>query len=371
MFFIDTIRFEHFKNYESANFSLCPQVNCFVGNNGAGKTNVLDAIYYASFTKSFFTNSDQQQINQITGSNFFSIEALVDRNQLKENVRITYQHGLKKTVKVNNNEHKKMSDHIGLYPLVMIAPIDILLILEGSEERRKFMDGFISQFDKEYLNQLMSYNRVMEQRNRQLKIFAEQQQVDNTLLQTYNEQLIDYGTFVYIKRKHFMEQFTAVFKSVYKLISGALEEVDLIYQSTLHLQSMDELLRENQQYDLLVQRTTKGIHKDDLQFRLNHDLLKKFGSQGQQKSFIIALKLAQYNYLKNKTGTKPLLLLDDIFEKLDEQRLSALLSMIAQEDFGQLFITDTHLQRLQEVFKRIPQVMVKYFLVDNGTINEI
>jgi DNA replication and repair protein RecF len=369
MFLLRSLLFEQFKNYKRGNISLCPQVNCFVGKNGAGKTNLLDAVYYLSFTKSFFNSNDQQHIQHET--NYFFIEAEVERNNLTENVRIAVQKGAKKIVKVNNNEHKKLSDHIGLYPLVMIAPNDILLILEGSEERRKFIDGFISQCDKEYLNSLLAYNRILEQRNKQLKIFAEQRYMDATLLQAYNEQLINYGTLIYLKRKEFMEQFIPVFQSFYKIISGNNELVNIVYQSDLHEKMFADLLQQQQHNDLAAQRTTKGIHKDELAFLIDDQFLKRFGSQGQQKSFIIALKLAQYDYLKQKTLTKPVLLLDDIFEKLDEQRLSTLLNMIAQGDFGQLFITDTHLQRLQDVFTTMPQVPVKYFAVDNGTINEI
>ncbi|MES2779068.1 MAG: DNA replication/repair protein RecF [Bacteroidota bacterium] len=370
MLAIQSLHFEHFKNYSTGAISLCPQVNCFVGKNGAGKTNVLDAIYYLSFTKSFLNNSDQQHIQQ-NSTDYFFIEGAFIRNELAESVRITVQRGAKKSVQVNNNEHKKLSDHIGLYPLVMIAPNDIMLIHEGSEERRKFLDGFISQFDKIYLADLLSYNRVLEQRNRQLKLFAEQQYMDVTLLQTYNEQLIRYGTSIYLKRTEFMEQFIPVFRSFYTIISNGNETVDLQYETDVQTQSMDELLRSTEHNDLAAQRTTKGIHKDELIFTLNGQPLKKFGSQGQQKSFIISLKLAQYDYLKQKTLVKPLLLLDDIFEKLDEHRLNTLLNMISHGDFGQLFITDTHLQRLQDVFHTMPQVTVKYFVVDNGSINEI
>ncbi|MES2559241.1 MAG: DNA replication and repair protein RecF [Bacteroidota bacterium] len=370
MLAIQSLRFAHFKNYAQGAVSLCPQVNCFTGKNGAGKTNILDAVYYLSFTKSFLNGSDQQHIQQ-NSTDYFFIEASFLRNELEEHVRIAVQRGAKKSVQVNNNEHKKLSDHIGLYPLVMIAPNDIMLIHESSEERRKFMDGFIAQFDKIYLADLLAYNRVLEQRNKQLKLFAEQQYMDATLLQTYNEQLIRYGTSIYLKRTAFMEQFIPVFRSFYATISNANETVDLTYETDLHTKSMNELLQATEQNDLAAQRTTKGIHKDELVFTLNNQPLKKFGSQGQQKSFIISLKLAQYDYLKQKTMTKPLLLLDDIFEKLDEHRLNTLLSMIAHGDFGQLFITDTHLQRLQEVFQQMPQVMVKYFVVDNGSINEI
>jgi DNA replication and repair protein RecF len=370
MFLLQSLHFEHFKNYANESLTLCPQVNCFVGKNGAGKTNLLDAIYYLSFTKSFFSGSDQQHINQ-NGASYFFIEGMIQRNSLSEKVRIAVLKGAKKTVHVNHNEHPKLIDHIGLYPLVMIAPNDILLILEGSEERRKFLDGFIAQCDKVYLKQLLAYNRILDQRNRQLKIFAEQRQVDIQLLQTYNEQLIQYGTFLFLKRKEFMGKFIPVFRQLYQTISGGSEQVDVGYESDLLENTFNHLLTQYEQSDLFAQRTTKGIHKDELAFTLNGQPLKKFGSQGQQKSFIISLKLAQYAYLKQQTDTKPILLLDDIFEKLDEHRLQTLLGMIAHGDFGQIFITDTHLQRLRDVFETMPQVPVKYFTVENGSINEI
>lgn len=367
---LHSIHFEHFKNYEKAQVNLCPQVNCFVGKNGAGKTNLLDAVYYLSFTKSFFQANDQQHIRQ-NGEDFFFIEGSFERNTLEETVRIAVQKGEKKSVRLNHNEHKKIADHIGLYPLVMITPNDIMLINEGSEERRKFIDGFIAQLDKVYLNDLLLYNRVVEQRNRQLKLFAEQQYTDTDLLQTYNEQLIGYGTSIFEKRRDFMERFAPVFSAFYAEISNGNESVGLQYETDLHSKPYAALLHENERNDLAAQRTTKGIHKDELLFTINGQPLKKFGSQGQQKSFIISLKLAQYDYLKNRTENKPLLLLDDIFEKLDEHRLNKLLGMIAQSSFGQIFITDTHLERLKAVLDPMKEVPVKYFLVDNGRISEI
>ena len=233
------------------------------------------------------------------------------------------------------------------------------------------MDGFLSQFDKEYLTDLLSYNRVLEQRNKQLKEYAQQGYIDKVLLQTYNEQLIRYGIPIYLKRNQFMESFVPVFRNFYHILSGGNEEVNVVYETDLHDHHLDALLRNSERNDFAAQRTTKGIHKDELLFTIRNYPLKKYGSQGQQKSFIIALKLAQYAYLNQQTGIKPLLLLDDIFEKLDELRLNTLLQMIAQGDFGQIWITDTHLPRLKEVFEKMPQVPVKYFNVDNGNINEI
>ena len=367
--YLNYLQLAQFKNYTQAKIDCSPQVNCFVGSNGVGKTNLLDAIYYLSFTKSFFNTIDQQNI--VHGHDFFSIEGNFTKGEIDEKVRIVVQRGEKKSVKLNNNEYRKFSDHIGSYPAVIITPNDTMLIHEGGEERRKFLDGMISQMDKIYLNDLLMYNRVLENRNKQLKLFAEMQTFNITLLESLNEQLIRFGNSIYEKRKHFLDSFIPVFRKYYQDISSSNETVDLIYESHLHETSFEKLINENENADLTAQRTTKGIHKDEMEFMIGGFPLKKFGSQGQQKSFIISLKLAQYEYLKEKTGIKPLLLLDDIFEKLDELRLNKLLAMIAHDAFGQIFITDTHYDRLKTVFNGMKAVQVKYFSVQNGLINEI
>lgn len=365
---IKNLQLIQFKNYQSAAVQLSGQVNCFVGRNGAGKTNILDAIYYLSFTKSYFNAADMQ--NVLHGEDFFSVKAGYVKNNLDEDVLLALQKG-KKTLKQNNNEVKKLSLHIGQYPLVIITPNDIMLLHEGSEERRKFMDGIISQVDKVYLADLLVYNRTLEQRNRQLRLFAEGSYYDADLLETYNELLVKHGEPVFKKRAEFLEQYIPLVNRFYQLISGQREEVNIVYQSDLLQTDFIQLLSQSLRNDQGAQRTTKGIHKDELEFTINAYPIKKMGSQGQQKSFIIALKLAQYEYLKQCTAVKPLFLLDDIFEKLDEHRLKALLLMIANDDFGQIFITDTHYERVQQVFSSLSQVEVKYFMVDQGTINEI
>ena len=369
MLWLRQLLISNYRNYTQAQVTLSKQINCFVGKNGSGKTNLLDAIYYLSFTKSYFTPIDQQNIKFEEA--WFSIEGNYDHNGLEEKVRMTFQKGEKKSVKVNNNEAKKFADHIGNYPLVMITPNDIMLIYEGSEDRRRFLDGMISQMDKAYLSDLLAYNRTLEQRNKQLKLFAEQSIWDITLLETYNAQLIKFGTSLYEKRKLFLDSFIPVFREYYQLISSSKELVNLNYESDLNINPYENLLYLFQQQDMAAQRTTKGIHKDELEFIIDGMPLKKYGSQGQQKSFLISLKLAQYAYLKEKTGTKPLLLLDDIFEKLDGERLQKLLNMMANDDFGQLFITDTHIERLKEVFQPMTNIDIKYFNVEAGIISEI
>ncbi len=343
-------------------------INCFVGKNGSGKTNLLDAIYYLSFTKSYFNPLDIQNIKH--GENMMSLEGLYLRNGMEEKVRIFVQKGEKKILKVNNNEPKKFADHIGRYPLVMITPNDIMLIHEGSEERRKFLDGLISQTDKFYLSDLLAYNRTLDQRNRQLKLYQEGGVFDPLLFETYNEQLLKSGSAIYEKRRSFLDEFIPVFREYYQHISSSNEWVNVFYASDLNHEELGLLIQRSEQQDIAAGRTTKGIHKDDLEFSIADYPLRKFGSQGQQKSFIIALKLAQYHYLKIKTGVKPLLLLDDIFEKLDAERLNKLLKMISEDTFGQIFVSDTHLPRLKEVFSGL-RAEVKYFMIDNATISDI
>ncbi|MFI5220768.1 MAG: DNA replication/repair protein RecF [Bacteroidia bacterium] len=366
---LQNLQLSNFKNYTEAKISLCPEVNCFVGNNGAGKTNILDAVYYLSFTKSYFNAIDQQNI--FHHKEFFSIEGNFVKGTIEENVRVLVQNGARKSVKVNNNEHKKFSDHIGLYPLVIITPDDIMLIHEGSEDRRKFLDGMISQTDKIYLNDLIQYNRVLEQRNKQLRIFSEMNFFDRALLDSFNEQLIGYGNAIYKKRRSFLESFIPVFKKYFLNIVSSVETPDLIYKSDLNETGFESLLSISENNDLSAQRTTKGIHKDELEFFIGDHPLKKFGSQGQQKSFIISLKLAQFEYLQQTTGIKPLLLLDDVFEKLDDLRLQKLLWMMSHDSFGQIFITDTNLERLKNVFTKMQNIEVKYFGVTKGSVKEV
>lgn len=349
--------------------SFCEGINCFAGSNGAGKTNILDAIYYLAFTKSYFQAQDQQHI--LNGQSEFLIEAtLSTKKGIDEWIKLSASLSSKKKLTVNNNEIKKLSLHIGELPLVMITPYDILLILEGNEERRKWIDGILSQTDAAYLNTLLQYNRILEQRNKLLKAYVSGQSLDPLLMESYNEQLAEAGTWIFEKRKQFFSIFLPLFSTYYQIISSGNESVDINYISHLHEKSLLRCLDESKQVDMATARTTKGIHKDELSFMLKGYSLKKTGSQGQQKSFIIALKLAQYDYIKNTKGKKPLLLLDDIFEKLDEQRLQTLLSLMASDTFGQIFITDTHLERMQQTLKHL-SASKKYFMVEAGKISEI
>lgn len=363
--YLQNLRLYNFKNYAAAKFDFTPQINCFTGLNGSGKTNVLDAIYYLCFTKSYFQNQDA--INILTDQNEMSINGAFYKNDSVENTQLIIQKGSKKKLKVNGNEYPKLSTHIGEFPLVIIAPNDIYLINEGSEERRKFIDSFIAQFDKVYLYQLMQYNKVLEQRNSLLKSFFEQHYFDENLLNSYNEKLIGFGQYIFEKRQAFMLDFEQLFLKYYHQICMQSDVISLKYESMLQRENMHDLLQQSLNNDKAAQRTTKGIHKDDLLFEINGFPLKRMGSQGQQKSFIIALKLAQYEYLFTKKGIKPLLLLDDIFEKLDNNRLAIILTMIAEENFGQIFISDTDKKRLEEMFKNL-QADIKYFEINRGSV---
>jgi DNA replication and repair protein RecF len=356
----------NFKNYAEAELEFSEGVNAFTGNNGAGKTNLLDAIHYLSLCKSYFNPIDSQQIKQ--GTDFFVINGVFDKNSKNETISCGVKRNQKKQFKRNKKEYQRLADHIGLFPLVMVSPYDISIIIEGSEERRKFIDNVISQTDNHYLDELITYNKILINRNALLKRIADTGSYDPELLAVLDEQLINSGNKIFEKRKTFMESFTSVFNKHYHFLSENAEQVDLVYESQLLLDSFSTLLKKNIEKDRTLERTTGGIHRDELQFSIHGMPMKKFGSQGQQKSFLIALKLAQYSYLYQQKGFKPLLLLDDIFDKLDDNRTTKLMQMISENDFGQVFITDTSSEKVERIFKRIG-VDVKLFKVKGGEVD--
>ncbi len=343
----------NFKNLASQSFDFEDKINCFVGENGVGKTNVLDSIYYLSFTKSYFNPVAVQNIKH--GESFFMIEGHYNVNDRNEILTCSLKKGQKKVVKRNTKAYEKFSDHIGQFPLVIISPADRDLVIEGSETRRKFVDGVISQQDKSYLKDIISYNKVLSQRNALLKYFAANRTFDALNLSAYDHQLIDLGTNIYKKRKEFLEKFTPIFNKKYQIISDEKEDVQLIFKSQLHMLDMKYLLEQSLEKDKVLQYTTAGIHKDDLSFEIQNYPMKKFGSQGQQKSFLIALKLAQFEFIKQQSDVTPILLLDDIFDKLDEHRVAHLIDLVNSDDFGQIFITDTHSERTEEILKKSDQ----------------
>lgn len=343
----------NYKNFESANFDFDQKINCLVGNNGVGKTNVLDSIYHLSFGKSYFNPITSQNIKHDT--DFFVIEGEFEKNERQENILVSAKKGQKKVIKRNNKPYEKFSEHIGFIPTVIISPADRDLIIEGSETRRKFIDGVISQGDNLYLNTLINYGKILAQRNSLLKYFAANRTYDGDTLSIYDMQLQDLGDVLYEKRQQFLKTFIPIFRKRYATISNEKEQVDIVYNSQLEQKSFAELLEENLQKDMALQYTSVGTHKDDLSFEIEGHPVKKFGSQGQQKSFLIALKLAQFDFIKELNKVNPILLLDDIFDKLDENRVAHIVDLVSTNQLGQLFISDTHADRTEKVVRDTKQ----------------
>lgn len=343
----------NYKNFAVTEFDFNEKINCFVGKNGVGKTNILESIYFLSFTKGYFNSVASQHIKHQEG--FFVIEGFYKKGNRKEIIHCSLKKGHKKIVKRNGKEYAKLSEHIGKIPLVIISPNDRDLIADGSDVRRKFIDGVIAQADKKYLTTLIKYQKTVSQRNSLLKYFAANHTFNALNLEIYNEQLIEFGTSIYNKRKEFLVDFIPVFKEQYRLISNGVEQVNLTCKSQLEQQDFSDLLIENLQKDKIMQYSTVGIHKDDLIFKIDDYPIKKYGSQGQQKSFLIALKLAQFHFIKKQTDKKPLLLLDDIFDKLDEDRVSQLIQLVNEDNFGQLFISDTNAKRTEKIIEKTKQ----------------
>ncbi|GAL81423.1 DNA recombination and repair protein RecF [Algibacter lectus] len=343
----------NYKNFESKTFAFNEKINCIVGNNGIGKTNVLDAIYHLSFGKSYFNPVATQNIKH--DEEFFVINGDYEKEEKLEKVIVSLKRGQKKVIKRNGKAYDKFSEHIGFLPLVIISPADRDLIIEGSTTRRKFIDSVISQSDNSYLNTLINYNKILTQRNALLKYFALNHTFNKDTLDVYNSQLTDFGTKIFEKRDAFLQEFIPIFKSRYEAISNGNEDVDLNYHSDLFDDDLHTLLNKVINKDKALQYTSVGIHKDDLHFNISGHPIKKFGSQGQQKSFLIALKLAQFDFIKAQSGVNPILLLDDIFDKLDEQRVSQIIKLVDDENFGQLFISDTHAERTENAVKQVHQ----------------
>lgn len=350
---LKTLSILNYKNFDTKTFQFDDKINCFVGPNGIGKTNVLDAIYHLSFGKSYFNPISSQNIKHNTV--FFVIDGEYEKEKRQEKIIVSLKKGQKKLIKRNGKVYERFSNHIGFLPLVMISPADRDLITEGSDTRRKFIDGVISQSDKTYLQDLIKYNKVLSQRNALLKYFAVNHTFNGDTLEIYNAQLKTLGHSIFSKRETFLKTFIPIFKARYNTISNANEVVNIVYKSDLHNHDLGYLLNDCLTKDKALQYTSVGIHKDDLNFEIEQYPIKKFGSQGQQKSFLIALKLAQFDFIKTQSGVSPILLLDDIFDKLDEQRVSQIITLVDDENFGQIFISDTHPERTENAIKQVHQ----------------
>lgn len=348
--YLTKIKLANFKNYEELEASFTPGINCVVGNNGVGKTNLLDAIYYLSFCKSCFNPFDAQNIRR--GADFFAIHGDYDFDGQEVPVSCVFRQGSGKQMKYNKKNCSAFSEHIGRIPLVVVSPGDQVLILGGSDVRRKFMDGVISQVDHGYLQTLMQYQKALEQRNSLLKQFSEQRYFEEDSIAVWDEQLSRLGEPIHTARQTFVEELTPLFLSYFAEISQlprekpALHYVSQLNEGVAMLQQM----RDAHQCDAAVSYTTVGVHKDDLEFSIEEFPAKKFGSQGQQKTFLLALKLAQYEYIRAHSGRVPILLLDDIFDKLDMLRVRQLLTLVGSDRFGQTFVTDTQPDRVREIF---------------------
>ena len=351
--YLKKISLFNYKNFSEANFDFDCKINCFVGKNGIGKTNVLDAIYHLAYGKSYFNPLAVQNIKH--GEEFFVIDGEFEKNERTEQIVCSLKKRQKKILKRNAKQYDKFSDHIGFIPLVIISPADRDLIVEGSETRRKFMDSVISQLNAHYLQQLIQYQKILNQRNALLKYFALNHVFEIDTLSIYNEQLDTLGQTIFETRKKFIADFIPIFNKHHQAITGSAETVQLIYESQLLEKELLKLLEENINKDRALHYTSVGIHKDDLSFEIDHYPIRKFGSQGQQKSFLIALKLAQFEFVKKQSGQKPILLFDDVFDKLDESRVGKIIEMVNKDEFGQLFISDTHAERTEAIVKMTHQ----------------
>lgn len=352
----------NYKNIEQAEINLSPKINCFLGSNGMGKTNLLDTIYYLSFCKSYINPIDSQNINH--NADFAVLQGWYQLEGKLEEFFCSLRRKQKKQFKRNKKEYERLSDHIGLLPLVMVSPSDTDLISGGSDERRKFMDLFLSQFDKEYLHSLIRYNKALLQRNALLKADTI---IDDTLLELWDDQLIAEGEIIFKKRKNFIKEFISIFQKFYDFICLSNEKVELKYESHFSEGDFASLLKQRREKDKIIGYTTVGIHKDDLDMLMEGYSIKRVGSQGQNKTYVVALKLAQFDFLRKASSTTPILLLDDIFDKLDSSRVEQIITLVLDKDFGQIFITDTNRQHLDDILSRTASDYHLYE-VEKGTV---
>ncbi len=366
--YLQRLHLTNFKNYDECELTFSPGINCFVGNNGVGKTNVLDAIHYLSLTKSFFNQNEGLSVQH--EKDFFIINGIFSADSGEDSVVCSFVRQKQKTLKRNDKEYDKLSDHVGRYPAVMVSPADSSLITGGSEERRKFLNKIISQYSSEYLDCLLNYNRALQARNKLLKRYSSMAGYDEEMMASYDLQLERYSDIIHRERRLLVEKLIPVFQDYYDIISMKRERVELIYQSQLNGSSLGHLLSESRERDRYLQYTTVGIHRDDLIFRMGGHSVKQLGSQGQQKSYLLALKLAKFGYIANMTGLTPMLLLDDLFDKFDADRVEQLIRLVGNHRFGQIFITDTHQSRLQMILEG-STTDFKLFRIGQSGVEEI
>jgi DNA replication and repair protein RecF len=357
----------NYKNYEEAEIPLSSGINCFVGENGAGKTNILDAVHYLSMCKSYMNVIDRQNIR--FEQPFFVIQGDWFKEEATVNIHCAVKVGSKKVFRRNKKEYEKLADHIGQFPAVMISPYDRDLISEGSDLRRKWMDGIIAQFDRKYLEDIQKYAKVLLQRNALLKNMAEHRLFDRESIEVWNMQMVQLGECIFERRKEFLESFIPVFQKHYDSIGNESEKVSLTYRSQLNDGDFNQLLLDAERKDAHMRYSTVGTHRDDLVFEIKGHPVKKFGSQGQQKSYIIALRLAQYEWLKAQLNVTPVLLLDDIFDKLDQTRVERLMKLVHDQFFGQVLVSDTDEDRVRDIFAK-NELESKLFRVSEGSVEE-
>ena len=355
----------NFKNHESLKVQFSKHVNCFLGDNGVGKTNLLDSIYYLSFCKSYYNSFESDNIRY--GQNFFILKGDFLNNDIPLEIKGSLKDKYKQ-FKFNNKKYDKLSDHIGKIPLVIITPLDSAIVIGGGDERRKFINKLLSQLDQEYLTSLIAYNRTLKQRNALLKD-SRSLSLNEDLLLTYDKTLCDLGNIIYLKRKECISLIIDTVQHYYDFIAQKKEHVDIVYKSELNNESFEDLLYKNRQKDKILMFTSSGIHRDDFVFNLNKHSLKKSGSQGQQKTFLIALKFAYFDLLKSKLDITPILLLDDIFDKLDGGRVEQIVRILNKNQFGQIFISDTSFTRIDSIMDKVDS-SCKYFMFNKDGLYE-
>ncbi len=363
--YLKNIELVNFKNFDSFQLDLCEKVNCFIGDNGVGKTNILDSIHYLSFCKSFINLSDRQNIKE--NEDFFLIKGDFVRLGNIEQISCALQKNKKKSFKKNGAEYQKLSEHIGFLPVVYTTPYDSNLIHGGSDLRRRFIDSIISQFDKNYLKHIIAYNKILEQRNRLLKNYQKNNILNYDELEIWDMQLIDFAEKIFNARKTFTNDIVDIFQNYYNLISDNSEKVSLKYISHLNKDDFSGMLKNSLSKDKILGYTSVGVHKDDLEFNIDQNPIKRFGSQGQQKTYVISLKFSQFDYIRSKTNLTPILLLDDIFDKLDKKRVKVITKLVSDDKFGQIFVTDTSYERMPEILTEL-NIKHKILNISNSQI---